>query len=34
MSDQRFMEAVLLFLRDTQVGLIKKGVLVRGEEAR
>ena len=34
MSDRRFTDAVLSFLRDTQVGLIKKGVLVRGEEAR
>ena len=34
MSDRRFMDAVLSFLRDTQVGLIKKGILVRGEEAR
>ena len=34
MFDQRFTDAVLSFLRDTQVGMIKKGVLVRGEEAR
>ena len=33
MSDQRFTEAILSFLGDTQVGLIKKGVIVRGEEA-
>ena len=33
MSDSRFTEAVLDFLRDAQVGLVKKGVIVRGEEA-
>ena len=33
MSDQRFTEAILSFLEGTQVGLIKKGVIVRGEEA-
>ena len=33
MSDPRFTSAVLSFLRNTQVGLIKKGVIVRGEEA-
>ena len=33
MSDPRFTEAILAFLRDTQVGLIKKGVIVRGVEA-
>ena len=33
MSDPRFTDAVLSFLGDTQVGLIKKGVIVRGEEA-
>ena len=33
MSDTRFTDAILSFLRDTQVGLIKKGVIVRGEEA-
>ena len=33
MSDSRFTEAVLIFLESTQVGLVKKGVLVRGEEA-
>ena len=33
LGDPRFTEAVLSFLRDTQVGLIKKGVIVRGEEA-
>ena len=32
MSDPRFTSAVLSFLRNTQVGLIKKGVIVRGEE--
>ena len=34
MCDRRFTEAVLTFLRDTQVGVIKKGVLVRGEVTR
>ena len=33
LCDPRFTEAVLDFLRDTQVGCIKKGVIVRGEEA-
>ena len=33
MGDTRFTDAILSFLRDTQVGLIKKGVIVRGEEA-
>ena len=33
MSDSRFTEAVLIFLESTQVGLVKKGVIVRGEEA-
>ena len=33
MSDARFTEAVLNFLESTQVGLVKKGVIVRGEEA-
>ena len=33
MSDSRFTEAVLDFLKDTQVGLVKKGVIIRGEEA-
>ena len=33
LGDSRFTEAVLDFLRDTKVGLIKKGVIVRGEEA-
>ena len=33
MSDQRFTEAILSFLEGTQIGLIKKGVIVRGEEA-
>ena len=33
MSDPRFTEAVLTFLKDTQVGLVKKGVIIRGEEA-
>ena len=33
LSDSRFTEAVLEFLKDTQVGIIKKGVIVRGEEA-
>ena len=33
MSDPRFIEAILSFLGNTQVGLIKKGVIVRGEEA-
>ena len=33
LCDPRFTEAVLSFLRNTQVGLIKKGVIVRGEEA-
>ena len=32
MSDPRFTEAVLNFLEDTQVGAVKKGVIVRGEE--
>ena len=32
MSDPRFTGAILSFLRNTQVGLIKKGVIVRGEE--
>ena len=33
LSDPRFTETVLKFLEDTQVGLVKKGVIVRGEEA-
>ena len=33
LGDSRFTEAVLKFLRNTKVGLIKKGVIVRGEEA-
>ena len=33
LGDLRFTEAVLKFLRNTKVGLIKKGVIVRGEEA-
>ena len=33
MSDIRFTSTVLAFLRNTQVGLIKRGVVVRGEEA-
>ena len=33
MCDTRFTDAILSFLRDTQVGLVKKGVIVRGEEA-
>ena len=33
MADPRFTDAVLSFLRDTQVGLVKKGVVIRGEEA-
>ena len=33
MCDPRFTETVLAFLEDTQVGLVKKGVIVRGEEA-
>jgi len=33
LGDPRFTEAVLDFLRVTKVGLIKKGVMVRGEEA-
>ena len=33
MSDPRFTDAVLSFLEDTQVGLVKKGVIIRGEEA-
>ena len=33
LGDARFTEAVLKFLRNTKVGLIKKGVIVRGEEA-
>ena len=33
LGDPRFTEAVLDFLRVTGVGLIKKGVIVRGEEA-
>ena len=33
LGDSRFTEAVLSFLRNTKVGLIKKGVIVRGEEA-
>ena len=33
MSDSRFTEAVLIFLEGTQVSLVKKGVIVRGEEA-
>ena len=33
MSDSRFIEAVLVFLESTQVGLVKKGVIFRGEEA-
>ena len=33
LSDSRFTEAVLDFLKDTQVGIIKKGVIVKGEEA-
>ena len=33
MSDPRFTSTVLSFLRDTQVGLIKNGVIIRGEEA-
>ena len=34
MSDSRFIEAVLIFLESTQVGLVKKGVIVRGGQAR
>ena len=33
MSDSRFSEAVLSFLESTQVGSVKKGVIIRGEEA-
>ena len=33
LNDSRFTEAVLEFLKDTQVGIIKKGVMVRGVEA-
>ena len=33
LGDTRFTEAVLDFLRCTKVGLIKKGTIVRGEEA-
>ena len=33
MNDSRFSEAVLIFLESTQVGLVKKGVIIRGEEA-
>ena len=33
LSDPRFAEAVLSFLENTQVGSIKKGVIVRGVEA-
>ena len=32
LGDSRFTEAVLDFLRNTKVGLIKRGVIVRGEE--
>ena len=33
MSDMRFTEAILSFLRDTQVGRIKEGVIVREAES-
>ena len=33
LGDPRFTEAVLDFLRSTKVGIVKKGVIVRGEEA-
>ena len=33
LGDTRFTEAVLEFLKSTKVGLVKKGVIVRGEEA-
>ena len=33
MSDPRFTDAVLSFLEDTQVGSVRRGVIIRGEEA-